>query len=69
MSGLILTRKIDQSLYIGTAKVMVVGVERDRVKLLIEAPDNVTILREELLAPKPPRRESVRTAVKRRIGI
>ena len=66
MSGLILTQKIDQSLYIGTAKVMVVGVERDRVKLLIEAPDDVTILRTELLAP---RRESVRTAVKRRLGI
>ena len=47
---LILTRKIDQSIIIsGNITVMVLGVERDRVKLGIAAPEDVTVLREELL--------------------
>ena len=46
---LILTRKIDQSIIIdGNITIMVLGVERDRVKLGIAAPANVTVLREEL---------------------
>lgn len=60
---LILTRKIDQSIIIsGNITVMVLGVERDRVKLGIAAPADVTVLREELLAedalpaPSPLRR-------------
>ena len=52
---LILTRKIDQSIrlydqhgtYLGL--IMVLGVERDRVKLGISAPRYTTILRSELL--------------------
>jgi carbon storage regulator len=48
---LILTRKIDQSIIIqGNIQVMVLGVERDRVKLGIAAPAEVTVLREELVA-------------------
>jgi carbon storage regulator len=61
---LILTRKIDQSIIIdGKITVMVLGVERDRVKLGINAPANVTVLREELFeesaptAPSPLRRK------------
>ena len=55
---LILTRKIDQSIIIqGNITVMVLGVERDRVKIGIAAPENVTVLREELVdsanAPQP----------------
>jgi carbon storage regulator len=56
---LILTRKIDQSIIIqGNITVMILGVERDRVKLGIAAPEDVTVLREELLtdradAPQP----------------
>jgi carbon storage regulator CsrA len=47
---LILTRKIDQSIIIqGNITVMVLGVERDRVKIGIAAPENVTVLREELV--------------------
>lgn len=47
---LILTRKIDQSIVIdGDIKISVLGVERDRVKIGIEAPANVSVLREELL--------------------
>jgi carbon storage regulator CsrA len=47
---LILTRKIDQSIIIqGNITVMVLGVERDRVKLGIAAPENVAVLPEELV--------------------
>lgn len=53
---LVLTRKIDQGLriydvdgrYIG--HVMVLGVERDRVKVGIEAAPRFVILRDELLS-------------------
>jgi carbon storage regulator CsrA len=54
---LILTRKIDQAIIIqGNITVMVLGVERDRVKLGIAAPADVTVLREELVqeAQDPP---------------
>jgi carbon storage regulator CsrA len=51
---LILTRKIDQSIIIqGNIQIMVLGVERDRVKLGIAAPADVTVLREELCADEP----------------
>lgn len=47
---LILTRKIDQAVYIGLGGVVrVLGVERDRVKLGFDFPDGVSIVREELL--------------------
>lgn len=51
---LILTRKIDGRLMFlidgeVVASVMVLGVERDRVKLGITADDDITVLREELL--------------------
>ena len=46
---LILTRKIDQAIVIrGNILVRVLGVERDRVKLGICAPEEIIILREEL---------------------
>jgi carbon storage regulator len=69
---LILTRKIDQSLIIdGTITIMVLGVERDRVKLGIAAPANVTVLRDELYdeaaqdpnAPQPLRRRQAKPAI------
>jgi len=61
---LILTRKIDQAIVIqGNIQIVVLGVERDRVKLGIAAPSDVTVLREELFdeqqannAPLPLRR-------------
>jgi carbon storage regulator len=47
---LILTRKVDQAIIIsGNIWVRVLGVERDRVKIGISAPLEVTVLREELL--------------------
>ena len=47
---LVLTRKVDQGIVIsGNIYVRVLGVERDRVKIGISAPLEVTILRQELL--------------------
>lgn len=47
---LILTRKIDQGIVIsGNIWVRVLGVERDRVKIGISAPREITVLRQELL--------------------
>ena len=47
---LILTRKVDQAIVIqGNIMVTVLRVERDRVKLGISAPEEITVLREELL--------------------
>jgi carbon storage regulator len=47
---LILTRKVDQGIVIqGNIVVTVLRVERDRVKLGISAPEEITVLREELL--------------------
>ena len=47
---LVLTRKIDQGIVIsGNIYVRVLGVERDRVKIGISAPLEVTVLRQELL--------------------
>ncbi len=47
---LILTRKVDQGIVIsGNILVRVLGVERDRVKIGITAPGEVTVLRQELL--------------------
>ncbi len=67
---LILTRKIDQSIIIqGNITIMVLGVERDRVKLGIAAPAEVSVLREELVAddsltaPSPLRRRTAKPAL------
>lgn len=47
---LILTRKVDQGIVIqGNILVTVLGVERDRVKIGISAPQEITVLRQELL--------------------
>lgn len=47
---LILTRRSNEKVYIGDDVVLVVlGIENNRVKLGIEAPSDVTILREELV--------------------
>ena len=46
---LILTRKIDQGIVIsGNILVRVLGVERDRVKIGISAPEDIAVLRQEL---------------------
>ena len=48
---LVLTRKVDQGIVIsGNIRVLVLGVERGRVKIGISAPREVTVMREELLA-------------------
>ena len=67
---LILTRKIDQSIVIdGNITVMVLGVERDRVKLGIAAPADISVLRQELTetpaaaAPSPIRPRIAKTGM------
>ena len=58
---LILTRKVDQAIVIeGDIRIVILGVERDRVKIGIAAPPEVMVLREELCdepqddnAPRP----------------
>lgn len=50
---LILTRKVEEAVIIGgNIKVKVLGVGQGRVKLGFEAPDEVEILRQELLERK-----------------
>lgn len=50
IKSLILTRKIDQAVRIGDdVGIMVLGIERDRVKIGISAPREKNIIREELL--------------------
>ncbi len=47
---LILTRKVDETIIIGNdIKVVVLGVKGQQVRIGIAAPDDVTILREELV--------------------
>jgi carbon storage regulator len=48
---LVLRRKAGESIIIdNTIQVLVLAVEGDRVKVGIKAPENITILREELLS-------------------
>ncbi len=49
---LILTRRINEKLIIGEdVNVIVLGVKGNQVRLGIEAPESVNIVREELLQP------------------
>lgn len=57
IGGLVVVRKVDEAVIIGVGskqpiKVTIVGLEFDRVKLHIVAPDELKILREELLYEK-----------------
>ncbi|MEW6624315.1 MAG: carbon storage regulator CsrA [Bacillota bacterium] len=47
---LIISRKVDEGLIIdGEIKIIVIGIEGNKVKLGIKAPKNITILREEVV--------------------
>jgi len=53
---LILVRKTQQAIWIeGGIWVEVLSIERDRVKLGITAPDDVKVMRKELLHTEPPK--------------
>lgn len=53
---LVLSRKINEKIVIdGNITVVVVSVERNKVKLGIEAPHHVDVMREELLSQEPRR--------------
>lgn len=46
---LILSRKLDEAIWLGdNIKVKIMGIEKGNVKIGIEAPSDITILREEL---------------------
>jgi carbon storage regulator len=50
---LVLRRKVEEAIVLdGSIRVVVLAVEGERVKLGIEAPDRVAIVREELLLRK-----------------
>ena len=52
---LVLSRKPSQSITIGPdIRITIVKVERNQVRIGIEAPRNVTILRDELIPSGPP---------------
>lgn len=52
---LILSRKLNEAIVIGgDTRITVVGVHGNHVRLGIEAPDEVPVLREELCAPAWP---------------
>ena len=54
---LVLDRKVGQKFMIeGDITITVLGIDRGRVKLGIEAPSHIKILREELKPPLPPKR-------------
>lgn len=57
---LILTRRSNERIFIGEDVVLVVlGIENNRVKLGIEAPSDVTILREEIATDSKSRSNDV----------
>ena len=46
---LILSRKLDEAIWIGdNVKIKIMGIEKGTVKIGIEAPSDITILRQEL---------------------
>jgi len=52
---LILSRKLNEAIVIdGDTRITVVGIRGNHIRLGIEAPDEVPILREELCAPASP---------------
>lgn len=47
---LVLTRKLSEGILIGdNIKITVVGIEGDRIKLGIDAPQTISVIREELI--------------------
>ncbi len=46
---LLLGRKVGESLFIGTIQIKVIAIDRGVVRLGIAAPDDVPVLREELM--------------------
>lgn len=67
---LVLSRKVNQSIYIGPAKVLVADIRGDKVRLGVQAPVGVLIYREELSAQFAARvRDPLAVALERIAGI
>ncbi len=60
---LVLTRKINEALLLeeGTIRVVVLSVQGDQVKLGIDAPKHVSILREEIALAQSQNREAAQS--------
>ena len=59
---LVLRRKVEEGIvFTGNIRVVVLAIEGGRIKLGIEAPPDVTIVREELLCNQAQDRERVAT--------
>lgn len=52
MGRLVLSRHAGQRILVGNAWITVVGLNRGQVKISVEAPDEVKVVREELLPPE-----------------
>ncbi len=64
---LILTRKVDQGIVIsGNIHIRVLGVQRDRVKIGISAPKEITVLRDELVDRD--KKDDIATDAQKRFG-
>lgn len=50
---LVLSRKLGQSVYVGDTKINIVACARGGVRLGFDAPENVRVLRSELLGTEP----------------
>lgn len=60
---LVLSRKLNEKIIVGqNIRITLVGIRGNQVRLGIEAPDDVKVLREELMATTPRARESVAVA-------
>lgn len=51
--NLVLSRRVDESIEIGTTTIKVIKLKGGRVKLLIQADEKIKIVRSELLDGKP----------------
>ena len=64
---LVLSRKPSQQILIGSdIRITVVKIERSQVRLGIEAPPGIGILRDELADPRPANARSAPVSTKRR---
>lgn len=60
---LVLSRKLGQRFQVGPeVKITIVKIDRNAVRIGIEAPDGVTIYREEIIPLEPARRASADAA-------
>lgn len=66
---LVLSRKMGEAIVLaGNIKIQVLGIEHDRVKLGVEAPPDVLVLRSELLRDQYPEEQQVHHHPEQRVS-